>query len=503
MTAPTPGSETPLQEEGRLPIQRSDSALAAFRHDLMTPINLILGYTEMLEEELADPDDKRRLADLGKIKAATRRLMELIDENMRRGVTVGEACASPPVPPAPAPALSELPHAEPPSLARQAGESFLVVDDDEENRGLLTRLLSRNGYECFTAVNGREALDWLARRPFDLVLLDVQMPEMDGLELLDRLKEDAAWRHIPVIMVSAFTELENTARCIKRGAEDYLPKPFNSTLLLARVSACLEKKRLRDNERAMYQALAQSQQALAAELKEAAAHVRGLLPAPWKGDPRIDWRYVPSTILGGDAFGYHALDEEHMSVFLLDVCGHGVSAALHSISVMNAIRARSLPGADFHDPASVMRALNRSFQMAEHNNMYFTVWYGVYHRPSRSLAYSSAGHPPAVLVSEDDFGPCARKLATGGPIVGMMPDIQFNSARLIMPEGSRLFIFSDGAYELARPGGGMLTFDEFVDSLAPLGSEDDSELDQVLQRARAVRGGETFEDDLSIIEIRF
>jgi CheY-like chemotaxis protein len=127
--------------------------------------------------------------------------------------------------------------------------ALLVVDDNEDNRYTLTRRLAREGYDTVvTATNGREALDLLAARRFDLVLLDVMMPELNGYEVLERIRADDQLRHVPVIMISALDQLESVVRCIELGAEDYLPKPFNPVLLRARVGACLEKKRLRDQE---------------------------------------------------------------------------------------------------------------------------------------------------------------------------------------------------------------------------------------------------------------
>ena len=129
--------------------------------------------------------------------------------------------------------------------------AILVVDDDENNRYTLIRRLEREGYaDIATATNGREALDRLAAQPFDLVLLDIQMPELDGYQVLERMKADPMLRHIPVIMISAVSELESVVRCIELGADEYLPKPFNRVLLRARVGACLERKRLHDQEAA-------------------------------------------------------------------------------------------------------------------------------------------------------------------------------------------------------------------------------------------------------------
>jgi CheY-like chemotaxis protein len=133
--------------------------------------------------------------------------------------------------------------------AETPGPALLVVDDNEDNRYTLVQRLRRLGYtDVATAVDGRDALARLAARDFDLVLLDVMMPELNGHEVLERIRADERLRHVPVIMISALDQVESVVRCIELGAEDYLPKPFNPVILRARVTTCLEKKRLRDQE---------------------------------------------------------------------------------------------------------------------------------------------------------------------------------------------------------------------------------------------------------------
>jgi class 3 adenylate cyclase len=128
--------------------------------------------------------------------------------------------------------------------------SMLVVDDVEANRDLLSRRLERQGHTVVVAENGREAIDLLQSQTFDLILCDIMMPEINGYEVLQHIKTDPNLRHLPVIMISALDDIDSVVRCIELGAEDYLFKPFNPTLLKARVNACLEKKRLRDQEQA-------------------------------------------------------------------------------------------------------------------------------------------------------------------------------------------------------------------------------------------------------------
>lgn len=149
---------------------------------------------------------------------------------------------------------------------------ILVADDHAANRQMLARLLSLLGHDVTAAENGRQALDLLHERPFDLVLLDVVMPEMDGVAALKRIKADARLHEVTVIMVSGLDEVASVVRCIEEGAEDYLTKPLDPTILTARINAWLEKKRLRDAERRRSEELERALQQLKAAQDRLVAH---------------------------------------------------------------------------------------------------------------------------------------------------------------------------------------------------------------------------------------
>ena len=234
----------------------NETALASLRHDLRNPIGHVLGYGEMVLDDLRAMERPEMVADVEKIHAAGRRLLALVDERLN-AATLDSADAAPPAldaaPPAldpPAPALPSFPFAPSPEAQRESEESglLLVVDDNEENRDVLARRLQKQGHWAVTVPGGQEALDALADQPFDLVLLDIMMPGMDGYEVLSRIKSDPKTQRLPVIMISALDEMDSVVRCIEMGAADYLPKPFNPTLLRARVGASLREKRARDRE---------------------------------------------------------------------------------------------------------------------------------------------------------------------------------------------------------------------------------------------------------------
>jgi signal transduction histidine kinase len=215
-------------------------------HDLRSQLNHIVGYSEMLTEET---DTQRRegfSTDLEKIRAAGHRLLAIIEQNFtssREAIPVLHETESRTPPDARAPRAAEKPG------------HLLVVDDDPANREVLCRRLERQGHKVQTAGSGRDGLRILGEAEFDLVLLDIMMPEMDGFEVLGHIKAEGRLQHIPVIMISALNELQSVVRCIEAGAEDYLAKPFNPTLLKARIGACIEKKRGRDRESALFDQL--------------------------------------------------------------------------------------------------------------------------------------------------------------------------------------------------------------------------------------------------------
>jgi class 3 adenylate cyclase/CheY-like chemotaxis protein len=214
-----------------------DGYVRRLRHDLRTPLTQIIGYCDLWLEEADAVANPRFLADLARLKMAGQRLFASLTETSETSSASSKSAAE-----------LVLPPESPMSSARNERGKLLIVDDDELNREVLSRRLLRQGHQVKLAVNGRAALEILGREGFDLILLDMLMPEMNGMEFLRHLKADAALRYLPVIIISALDDLDSIAQCIQLGADDYLSRPFNSVLLQARIGACLEKKRLRDRE---------------------------------------------------------------------------------------------------------------------------------------------------------------------------------------------------------------------------------------------------------------
>jgi sigma-B regulation protein RsbU (phosphoserine phosphatase) len=387
---------------------------------------------------------------------------------------------------------------------------ILVVDDNLFNRELLSRHLERQGHEVRAAGDGLAALELLRSEPFDVAIIDVMMPGMNGYQLLERMRAEEPLKGVHAIVISSLEDTQIIARCIQLGAEDYLPREFEPVILKARIESCLEKKRMKEEQELYMAALLEAQSKLSAELRGGASYVRSLLPGRIAfPELATDWEFVPSASLGGDVFGYHILDSGDEGgggkfvLYLIDVSGHGIEAALYSVTLMNLLKTQVLPGADFAEPASVLGRLNASFRMEEQNNLYFTAWYGVWDQNARELTYASAGSSPAILVRPDGS---SDELSTGGMVVGVDTAARYDSARAFIPKGSGLYVFSDGIYEFRAKDGTIFGFDRFASSLVAIASSprhDRRILDRVLDRAKAEASSKRFPDDVSLLEIRF
>ncbi len=391
----------------------------------------------------------------------------------------------------------------PPQSPSRRGVTVLLVDDQPIIGEAVRRMLAaEEGVSFHYCKDAPAALETAAQVGPTVILQDLVMPEIEGLELVKRFRADERFRDVPIIVLSTKEEAAVKAEAFALGANDYIVKLPDRLELVARVRyhsrgyvALLER-----NE--AFAALQASQQVLANDLATAASYVRSLLPPPREEQGiAADWRFIPSAELGGDAFGYHALDAEHFAIYLLDVCGHGVGAALLSVSALNAIRSEALPQTDFHDPGAVLAALNKAFPMERQNDMFFTIWYGVHHAPSGRLRWAGGGHPPALLLAPGGAAP--KLLDSDGPLIGAVDGLEFESATVDVPSGSRLFVYSDGAFEIGLPDGTMWAFDKFLATLADPPNGAENPMDRLVTHVRAISGREDFNDDFSMVELRF
>ncbi|MCP4154685.1 MAG: response regulator [bacterium] len=381
-----------------------------------------------------------------------------------------------------------------------------IAEDVPRNLKLLYNILSEENYKIGAAGNGKKALEMITATLPDLILLDVMMPEMDGFEVAEKLQQKNETKQIPIIFLTAKADTENILKGFEAGAVDYITKPYSKQELLARIRTQLEVKQGREKIVRINEQLEQTHQILEKELAEAAAYIESMLPQPIENNPRTQWYFEPSSKLGGDMLGYNWLDEEHFAFFLLDVCGHGIGAALLGVTVANILNLQTLAGTDFTDPAEVLGNLNDNFLLKTKSGYFFSIWYGVYKRSEHKLKYSSAGHPPAILLT----GPNAAEatvieLRTPAAVVGVIPEFQYINEVQTLQDFNHLYLYSDGVYEIEQKSDGqMRQLSQWIELLEKKGRRQPPwNLEYFMENARQLGGKEKLDDDFSILKIEF
>jgi sigma-B regulation protein RsbU (phosphoserine phosphatase) len=234
---------------------------------------------------------------------------------------------------------------------------------------------------------------------------------------------------------------------------------------ITRIGDLTQRKLLLANEKIEQKniELKKKEEILQTELSRAAEYVTSIIPPPiTSGSIITEWQFFPSIRLGGDSFGYHWIDKENFAIYLLDVSSHGIGPALLSVSVLNLIRTESLPDTDFRCPELVLKQLNKRFQMKNHNNLYFSLWYGVFNKTKNLLTYASAGHPPALLITQANE---IKELRTPFLFIGGKPVIDYKSASIEISTPASLYVFSDGVYEVTKPNSALWSLEELKEFL--------------------------------------
>ncbi|OUC15604.1 MAG: regulator [Alkalinema sp. CACIAM 70d] len=388
---------------------------------------------------------------------------------------------------------------------------ILIIDDDPFILILLNKILQEEGYDITTASSGEEGLIKAKTLQPALIICDWVMTGIEGIEVCQTVKQDPQLAATFFILLTNRSESHDLITGLDAGADDFLSKPIAAGELKARVRAGLRLYQANQNLKAVAQTLQQQTEKLESELAEAAAYVRSLLPKPVTTPISIQHCFLPSQHLGGDCFDYYWLDADHLVIYLLDVSGHGLGAALPSVFIQNLLRSQSLPDLNFYQPAQVLTTLNKLFRMSEQNERYFTIWYGLYNHSTQQLTYASAGHPPALLIAPDDSGEPAQSLKMRSLPIGVYPEATYTEATVTIPSHSILYIFSDGIYEVRQKDQTFWTLTEFTTLLVNLTQQyakqsattQALDLDQLLAKVRSLKATDLFEDDCSILQVRF
>jgi CheY-like chemotaxis protein len=380
---------------------------------------------------------------------------------------------------------------------------ILIVDDELDISTILTLTLRRAGYQMATARDGVEALEKVAAQLPDLILLDVMMPRMDGLETLRRLRERPETASVPVIMLTARAQVADRMAGFERGADDYVAKPFEPGEVLARVRSLLRRTEQARLTRPLLSLLGSwsSAEGLAQFGRdlEAAREIQArLIPAvaPLLAGLEAGAVLRPSMVVGGDFFDVVPM-EDLIGVAVGDVSGKGISAALLMVMVRTLLREIA---STLARPAEVLARLNTSLCRDMPPSMFVTLALAVLD-PSRPghVRIASGGHPrPVVLPAKAS----PSEIEVDGVIVGAFPDARFDEVEVTLTPGDTLLFFSDGVLETTDAGGrrpgvsGLFSFLESHRQTAP------SQLTEALAEEVMRRGGDKLRDDITVFALR-
>lgn len=380
-----------------------------------------------------------------------------------------------------------------------ASAKILVVDDVAENRDLLLRRLTRLGFALIDqAANGIEALAAIGGKAYDLVLLDIMMPELDGFGVLEKLRGDGRINVLPVIVISAMGEIEAVVRCIELGAADFIAKPFNPTLLRARVLSTLEKKALSDLTR---EELRRKQ----LELNEARTLQLALAPPPFSGTLggrafSIDVLLEPAKEVGGDLVDHFCIGDDMVVLALGDVSDKGAGAALmmaRTHAMLRALTARPDAAALFREPARALGILNAALSSGNDSCMFVTFLLAALDVASRKLAYVRAGHVPPF--HRNGTGKVARLGRMGGPPLGLIENTVYQPDTVTLSPGDRLLIVTDGFTEAHDPGNAVYGEARVEAFLTDLEASEGQPLKRLAGQVRAFEAGRPAFDDMAAI----
>ena len=395
--------------------------------------------------------------------------------------------------------------------ARQPA-SILVVDDTPANLQVLAGMLKDRGYKVRPVPGGKLALAAARRDPPDLILLDINMPDMNGYEVCEQLKADETLKGIPVIFISALTEPLDKVKAFATGGVDYLTKPFQMEELHARVETHLKLRHLQVELQRTNVRLETANDRMSRDLESAARIQRTFLP---RGTPTIPgsafaWCYRPCDELAGDGLNIIPLGDRTVGLFVLDVSGHGVSSALLSVTLSRLLAPPSEPSSilirdrelherlDLTPPAEVADRLNQQFPFDLATAQFATLMYGILDVPTGEFRYVSAAHPGPIHVPVGQ--PPALVVSPGFPIG--LADEPYTESVLQLAPGDRLYLYSDGLPEAAKPGGERFGDARLLRAIDRVRTKPLQQgITELLEEIEQWQGGESPQDDISMLAV--
>jgi phosphoserine phosphatase RsbU/P len=386
---------------------------------------------------------------------------------------------------------------------------ILVVDDSEEIRTLLKRALPSSRFDIEEAASGEEAIAKKDAFKPDLILLDIIMPGIDGFTVCKTIRDSQD--DTPVIFLSGRSDAADKVRGLECGGNDYITKPFDKAEVLARIDNQLKISTLTCELKRANKVLTEKQKILDDDLNAASGIQQSLLPhhVPDIDNLLFGWRFMPSYVIGGDIFNIMRLDESHVGIYMIDVAGHGVPAALITVSVSQVLKADGgltkeripeAPGYRVVNPRSLMDSLDAEYPI-ERFGRYFTIIYLVIDTVTGTLTYSNAAHPPPVLIRKTGQ---IEILDKGGTIIGLGGIVPFEEGEVVLEKGDRVILFTDGILDCQNPEDEFYGEERFYATVQSVGHKEISGLlDGIVRSITDFCRGKPFPDDISVMAIEY
>lgn len=377
---------------------------------------------------------------------------------------------------------------------------ILIVDDIPKNIQVLGNFLLEQEYELSVATSGKQALELVKLLKPDLILLDIMMPEMDGFEVCNEIKNNEELKEIPIIFLTAKSEIKDIKKGFSLGAVDYIVKPFNLDEVLARINTHLELKFSKQQLKEYSLQLEEINNKISNEITIASEYFKSLLPQPFEDEfVKFNWKYKPSMKLGGDMFGYNKISDNYI-FYLYDVCGHGIASTLFSINVMNILKNEIEQISNNLDPTLIFNNLNQLFQITDHKGYYFTIWLLIYNSSTKEITYSSAGHHSAIIIDENGNSNFINK---GNFIIGGKKNYMFKSDKMHLNKNTIIYLFSDGTFNFQLNNNNIWTINNLKDFLTARVNENNKELNDLYEFIKNSSNNNTNFDDFTIVKIKF
>ena len=382
---------------------------------------------------------------------------------------------------------------------RQEASKILVVDDEPRNVKILQIQLKARGYTVYTAADGLEALDVVEKEMPDLILLDINMPKMDGFQVVERIRADEATEFIPIVMITALRDTrENRVKSIEVGADDFIEKPFDSVEVLARVRSLLRIKAYQDT-------LAEHNSRLEEELQMARSIQEILIPQNGVQELsgfRIASRCCPEMAVGGDFYDIWEVGPNRLGVFISDVMGHGVSAAFVTVFIKTILAEFQQQIED--NPGYLLEILNTRFNdlISSRLFMFATAFCGIIDLAKGELVCANAGHSFPFLSHSDQQTYAAIGDKCTGNGLGIWQESVYETMRYPFDRSSRMLLYTDGVYEVKNAHGEEFTAERLQKLACACVEQSAAQLiGSISESVDAFAGSCPKEDDLTLIAI--